>query len=214
MIGQTGTGFEELNAAVDAATNSLITLAELEFSEENDLSNIQNRNDYINLSEEFVRKLQEADSSLTEEEARRIAKDYFLGKTETSAYASAEEIRLEIASKFGEESIGAIDILKAYINGEISPETFLKIVGSVELKDIENVSDYNTQLEKQRVITAANSASSFANGSKQLAAYLKENYTLEGIDENVIAAFEAELRVVNDTLPEGIDLLDGWNAAL
>lgn len=214
IIGNTSTAFEEFKTALDSSKDSLINLAKFDFEKNFDFSTINDYGSYKSGKQEYIRLLKEADNSLTYEEAQQLARDYFSSKTETATYAQADELILELQAKFGTDNLAALSIYEKYLNGEISAEEFVSLLISVDLETKNNIAEVDKEVQKNHITSAIKAPQTFHDASLGITEYINENFTIDGIDDKVLEDFESQLKVINGTLPRGINLLEDWEDAL
>jgi hypothetical protein len=53
-----------------------------------------------------------------------------------------------------------------------------------------------------------------SQGAIDINNYIKENFSLEGIGQEILDTFKSELSIIDDLLPENYDLLTDWEIAL
>ena len=214
IIGNTSSNFEEFNASLDSAKESLINITKIDFEKTFDFSSISDYGSYNQGKQEYIRLMKEADSSLTYEQAQQLAIEYFSSRQETSAYAQADRIILELQSQFGANDLAALDVYQKYINGEISAEEFVSLLVSIDITAHTDIKELDKEVQTNRTTAAIKAPQDFFEASSSIGDYINENFTIEGIDEKVLQDFEAQLKVINGTLPSNINLLNEWNDAL
>lgn len=213
IINETESSFEDLKESVESATESLKYLANSIYEEENDPTEVDDREGYLTEREKYLKILKQYDPDISDDAANDLADSYFSNIDETRNYVSAENRKVEIETQFKGDP-EEITLYKKYINGEIPPEVFTALVMDIDFEYETDPSEINTLIEKQRIKSAIETPDTFSNATKEIADYIGENYTIEGIDPEVLQNFEAQLSVINATLPEGSDLLGEWNRAL
>lgn len=211
LISDTSTDFEELSVSVDSALSSLQKLAAYDFEDEFSINELDTYSKFSDGLERYIEILQDKDPSLTYEQAREIAQDFFTSNTKTKAFAQADKIIMKLEGKFDTNSLKGLDIYQKYINGEISAEEFVSLLISVDIKTITNTSDLNQQITKNRVKSAIEAPTTFQTAAASVNSYMNENFSIEGMN---LDDFEATLLSIQAVLPKEIDLLEQWKVAM
>ena len=211
LISDTSTDFEELSVSVDSAHSSLQKLAAYDFENEFNINDLNTYSEFSTGFERYIELLQKKDDSLTYEQARELAQDYFTSNTKTKAFAQADKIIMKLEGKFDTNSLKGLDIYQKYINGEISAEEFVSLLISIDIETTTDTSDLNQQVVKNRVKSAIEAPTTFQAASASVSNYMNENFSIDGMN---LDDFEATLLSIQAVLPEEIDLLEQWKVAM
>lgn len=212
VIGDTSSIFDELTETVNSANESLIELAAIDFEKEFDISKIQSKSQYDKAAQSYAASLRAQDASLSDDKIEELVSQYFSSFNDTKKYAQAQELVLKIENKFDGDANG-IEIYKKYLDGEISPEEFLKLMVSVDI-ETSDVDSINQQVYTNQVSSVVTAPYDFSEASKGISDYINENFTIEGIDETTLSGFESWLKSISSILPSDINVLEAWNQAL
>lgn len=213
IINETDSSFENLKVSVDNATESLELLAKIKYEQQYDPSKVDSREEYLTERENYIAILKEENPNISENTANQLADNYFSGVDTTKNYVSSETLKTKIETSITGNPED-IKIYKDYVNGNISPETFVNLTLGIDFEYETDPEEINNLIDKQRVKLAIEAPDTFSKATEGITDYIGENFTIDGIDESVLKDFEAQLTVLNATLPEGSDLLSEWNDAL
>ena len=211
ILGDTETSFEGLSESIDSASDSLMKLADIEFKKDFDTSTVKNYDDYQKQKEAYTKILIE-DHGLTAEEAEEIASNYFSNDSNTKGFAQAEELVVKIQNQFQGDAAG-LDIYQKYLNGEITPEEFLRLMISIDI-ETNTVDDINKATAINQVTSAISAPQDFYNASTGISDHINENFTIEGISETTLQGFESYLSSITSLLPSNINAIQMWEQAL
>ena len=212
VIGDTSSTFDELTETVNLANESLIELAAIDFEKEFDISKIQSKSQYDEAASSYAANLRAQDPSLSDDRIEELVSQYFSSFDSTKKYAQAQELILKLKTEFNGDENG-IEIYKKYLDGEISPEEFLKLMVSVDI-ETNDVDAINQQVYANQVSSVVTAPYDFSEASKGISDYINENFTIEGIDETTLSGFESWLKSISSILPSDINVLEAWNQAL
>lgn len=207
VISNTSSSFEDLEKAVESLADSMDERAILQY--ETEAGDINSIGDYqlekTILQNAFKRE------GYNDKDASNKALEYFLSNQ--NIYATAEGYIVELNTKINGKA-EEVELIKRYLEGEIPPEVFIRLIGQVDFQNINNTQDANNQANAVILQERLESADNFYNSQKEILDYLGENFTIEGIDPLVLQAFETQLKSLQGVLPGNVDLLEEWSWAL
>lgn len=209
IINNTSESFSAFNSSLDAYTQSIIEYGRLLYEEQSE--EINSREDYFLEREKFIEQLEKI--GVTGDIAEQAADDYFLSNDATKDWVQAEKYVAKIEAEVSGDKT-AIDIYQKYLNGEIPPEVFISYMVKIDFEKTGSSDEINKAVGQILVENLANASNTFYTAGEEIRNYVSENFSLEGIDETVLQEFETNLAVINDALPDGIDLMGAWQEAL
>ena len=213
IAGETEEAFEGLISSINNASDSLQRAVGAEFEKNNNPEQIYSRKEYNKAREKYINELKKQSPGISDQSAKDIADSYFQSYANTSGYVNADNAIIELQTKVSGDPED-IEIVKQYLNGEISPEYLISILGKVDIEQGASIDNINQDIADVQVKAAYNAYEDFYKATQKITDYINQNYTIKGIEEETLQDFEAQLRIINDTMPEGVDLLEDWNEAL
>ena len=206
------TAFNELNSIGDSLRESQ---DEIGFSYyERNTGTITDRASYERERDKLFKEL--IKQGIAKEDAMAQARAYF----SDYSYARVDMELAEIATNLDvkltgeDDALDTIKLISQYLNGEISPELLLQVIGSVNVEDATSTSDLNELLSGGMANLITLGGDAFLDATQGIKDYINQNFTIKGIDQNILNEFELQLGTLQQIVPEGVNLLEEWNLAL
>lgn len=206
------TAFSEFNSTVTSLNESQ---DEIGFSYyERNAGTITDRASYERerdkLFNELVKQGVAEDSAMAQ--ARAYFSDYAYARVDMELAEIATNLNVKLTGK--DDALDTIKIISQYLNGEISPELLLQVIGTVNVEDATSTSDLNELLSGGMANLITFGGDAFLDATQGIRDYINQNFTIKGIDQNILDEFELQLGILQQIVPEGVNLLEEWNLAL